>query len=243
MREVVVTGGGTGIGYATAAVFARSGDRVTITGRRKDVLFDAADRLGVGAAVFDASDPDAVAAALGELPTRVDVLVNNAGGNTDLDHSPVADGDLTELVRLAAEWRANLDANLMSAVLVTTVLTPRLAANARIVTLGSIAARNGAGSYGAAKAAVEAWTASLAADLGPRGITANVVSPGLITDTEFFRGRLNDAGVARRVAATRNGRAGTPADVAAMIRFLVSAEAGHVTGQVVHVNGGAYLGH
>ena len=135
-----------------------------------------------------------------------------------------------------------MEANLLSAVLVTAALTPRLAGDARIVTLGSIAARNGAGSYGAAKAAVEAWTADVAAELGPRGITANVVSPGLITTTEFFRGRLDAAGVERRVSATRNGRAGTPADVAATIHFLASPRARHVTGQVIHVNGGAYLG-
>ncbi len=130
----------------------------------------------------------------------------------------------------------------MSAVLVTTALMSRLPDGGRIVTIGSIAARLGAGSYGAAKAAIEAWTASVASDLGPRGITANVVSPGLILDTEFFRGRLTDAGIERRVAATRNQRAGTPADVAAMVLFLASAQAGHITGQVLHVNGGAFLG-
>jgi len=84
-----------------------------------------------------------------------------------------ADGDLAGL---AATWRANFDANVLSAVLVTAALTPKLAIDGRVITVGSIAARNGAGSYGAAKAAVEAWTAHLATDLGPRGITANVVA-------------------------------------------------------------------
>jgi 3-oxoacyl-[acyl-carrier protein] reductase len=241
MRQVVVTGGGTGIGLAVAAEFARRGDRVTITGRREQVLKDAVDTLPetVAYVCFDASDPDAVAAALPQLPGRVDVLVNNAGGNTDFDRDPAGDGDLTGL---AAAWRANLDANLLSAVLVTTALTPRFAPDARIVSLSSIAARRGAGSYGAAKAAVEAWTADLAADLGPRGITANAVSPGLTVGSEFFRGRLTDSRYERLVAETRNGRAGTAEDVAAMVAFLASPEAGHVTGQVIHVNGGAYLG-
>ncbi|WP_246017603.1 SDR family oxidoreductase [Micromonospora pisi] len=106
----------------------------------------------------------------------------------------------------------------------------------------AVYARQGAGAYGAAKAAVEAWTASLAGELGPRGITANVVAPGLIVDTEFFRDRMTPEGVDRRVAATRNGRAGTADDVAATIAFLASPAAGHLTGQVIHVNGGAYLG-
>jgi 3-oxoacyl-[acyl-carrier protein] reductase len=237
MREVVVTGGGTGIGYAIAAAFVEAGDRVTITGRREAVLAAAAARLGATPVAFDASDPAAVGTALPSLPERVDVLVNNAGGNTDLGRDEPGD-----LAGLAAAWRANLQANVFSAVLVTAALAPRLAEHGRIVTLGSIAARTGAGSYGAAKAAIEAWTVTVAAELGPRGITANVVSPGLTVDTEFFRGRLTDERRQRLVAATRNGRPGTPADVAATVRFLCSPEAGHVTGQVVHVNGGAYLG-
>lgn len=239
MREVVVTGGGTGIGYAVAAGFGAAGDQVTITGRREAVLADAGARLGARWVAFDAADPAAVGAALPELPDRVDVLVNNAGGNTDLAGQRPEPGDLAGL---AAEWWANLSANLLSAVLVTAALAPRLATGGRVVTLGSIAARTGAGSYGAAKAAVEAWTADLAGELGPRGITANVVAPGLTLDTEFFRGRLTDARRQRLVAATRTGRASTPADVAATVRFLCAPEAGQVTGQVVHVNGGAYLG-
>jgi len=274
MRQVVVTGGGTGIGLAIAGEFVRAGDHVTITGRREGVLKEAvaglgamAERGSVAAAepgalaergsveaaepgamaelssveyvCFDASDPGAVFSALELLPERVDVLVNNAGGNTDFDREPVRDGDLAGL---AAAWRANLDANLLSAVLVTAALAPRLAPDARIISFSSIAARRGAGSYGAAKAAVEAWTADVAAELGPRGITANVVSPGLTLGSEFFRGRLTDARRERLVAETRTGRAGTTADVAATVMFLASHAAGQITGQVIHVNGGTYLG-
>ncbi len=238
MREVVVTGGGTGIGYAMAEAFAALGDRVTITGRREDVLAEAARKLRAEYVAFDASSAAEVREALPHLPERVDVLVNNAGGNTNLGRREPED-----LIEVAESWWANLNANLISAVLVTTALTPRLNDGARIVSLGSIAARGtGSGSYGAAKAALESWTADLAAELGPRGITANVVSPGLVLDTEFFRGRLTEEGIRARVDNTRNGRPGTPADVADTVLFLASAGAGHVTGQVLHVNGGAYLG-
>lgn len=238
-QEVVVTGGGSGIGYAVAEAFVRKGDSVTITGRREEVLAEAAESLGVRYAAFDASEPVAVSGALGELPGRVDVLVNNAGGNTDFERSS---GEGEGLAGLAAGWQANLDANLMSAVLVTAALAPRMEEDGRIVTIGSIAAKQGAGSYGAAKAAVEAWNLDLASELGRRGITANVVSPGLTLDTGFFRGTLTDERAERLVSATRNGRAGTPADVAATVLFLASSEAGHITGQVVHVDGGAYTG-
>lgn len=239
MRTVVVTGGGTGIGYAVAAEFAAAGDRVVLTGRRADVLDAAVKRLG-GAAervAFDAADPGAVEAALPHLPETVDVLVNNAGGNTDFDARPGA-----ALADVAAGWRRNLDANLLSAVLVTTALADRVPDGGRIVTIGSIAAHQGAGSYGAAKAAVEAWSAGLAARLGPRAITANVVAPGLVVDTEFFRGRLADRRAKTLIEATHTGRAGQPGDIAAVVTFLASPAAVHVTGQVIHANGGAFLG-
>jgi 3-oxoacyl-[acyl-carrier protein] reductase len=235
MRQIIVTGGGTGIGLAVARRFADAGDAVTITGRREHVL----KATGLPYVSFDASVPDAIAGAMSRLPGAVDVLVNNAGGNTDFDRPAVEPGDLHGL---AAQWRANLDANLLSAVLVTAALTPRLSDNARIITLGSIAARRGAGSYGAAKAAVEAWTADIATELGPRGITANVVSPGYTAGTEYFRDRLTQQRRELLIGQAFTKRAGSTDDVAATVAFLASPDAGHITGQVLHVNGGAYLG-
>ncbi|QWF81979.1 SDR family NAD(P)-dependent oxidoreductase [Amycolatopsis sp. CA-230715] len=236
-REVVVTGGGTGIGYAVAERFVKAGDRVTITGRREQVLTEAATLLGAVPVAFDATDPAAVENALGALPERVDVLVNNAGGNTDRIRQAPAEGDLAGL---ADAWRANLELNVYPPVLVTAALKPRFAENARIVTIGSIAAKAGSGSYGASKAALEAWNVDTARALGERGISSNIVAPGVIKDTEFFHGTVTEEWIQSRVGAAFNKRAGTPEEVAGLVFFLGSPEAGHITGQVLHLNGGAH---
>ncbi len=237
MRQVVVTGGGTGIGKAIAAAFARHGDAVVITGRRPDPLARTAAELGpaVRAVAFDASDPVQVEQALADLPATVDVLINSAGGNTDIG-AP----EPTSLAEVATAWRANLDSNVLSAVLMTTALRGRLVPGGAVISFSSIAAhRGGAGSYSAAKAAVEAWNLTLAADVGADRITANVIAPGFIDGTEFFRGRMTDDRRSALVAQTATGRAGTADDIAATVRFLASPAASHITAQTIHVNGGA----
>jgi 3-oxoacyl-[acyl-carrier protein] reductase len=235
-RTVVVTGGGTGIGRAVAAAFATDGDRVFITGRRQEVLEKAAHGLGPGVTpvVCDATDADQVTALRARLPERVDVLVNNAGGTAGFQY-PAGD----DLVAMSAYWRSNLDANLMGAVLTTTALDPLLPAGAAVVHIGSFAADRGQGAYGAAKAALASWNIFLARRLGGRGITANVVSPGYIAETEFFGPGAAEEFHRARVAETMVGRPGYPDDLAGLVRFLASPEARHITGQVMHVNGGA----
>jgi 3-oxoacyl-[acyl-carrier protein] reductase len=233
MRTIVVTGGATGIGRATAERFRADGDEVVITGRRADVLAKTAADLGVRGVVCDATDPVQIERLLHELPEQIDVLVNNAGGNTDFGRP---DGDLEQL---KANWLANLEANLISAVLTTTALASRL--TTAVVHLGSIAGARGPGSYGASKAALALWNADIAAELGPRGITSNVVAPGFTADTEFFRGRLTDERRQTLLQATLTKREGQVEDIAGTIHFLASPAARHLTGQVLHVNGGALI--
>ncbi|MFF7049091.1 SDR family NAD(P)-dependent oxidoreductase [Streptomyces griseorubiginosus] len=243
-RNVVISGGGTGIGLAAAQVFAAEGDRVLLLGRRAEVL----EKAGVpGALTYaaDLADVDAVRGVVGfverELGT-VDVLIHSAGGNGQLEPA-LEGGDALDAV--AHDWTVNFRLNLLTAALLTEGLKERLASpGGRVLFVSSIAAYRGSGSgaYGAAKAGLHPYAHDLARELGPRGITANVVAPGYVEDTEFFGAAIDPARRERLVGDTATGRAGTPGDVAATLHWLASVGAGHVTSQVVQVNGGAERG-
>jgi 3-oxoacyl-[acyl-carrier protein] reductase len=245
-RNVLITGAGNGIGRAVATRFAADGDTIVITGRAEERLKRTAAELGAHAVVCDATDPAQVARLRAELADRIgpalDVLVNNAGGNTTFDEaSPATDQDhRAELEELAASWRANLDANLISAVLTTHAVAGRLAPGGSVISIGTIGAERGGGSYGAAKAALAAWNAFLSADIGPRGVTANVISAGYIEGTSFFRDRMTPQRRDALIGATHDKRPGRPDDIAQTAHFLASPGARHITGQTIHVNGGAF---
>jgi 3-oxoacyl-[acyl-carrier protein] reductase len=244
-RNVLITGASNGIGHAIAARFADDGDTVVITGRNADRLAVAAAKIGAQPIVCDATDPVQVGALTASLGDRIgptlDVLVNNAGGNTDfVGRTDEGDGDAPDLEHLAASWRANLDANLLSAVLTTEAVAGRIAAGGSVISIGTIGAERGGGSYGAAKAALASWNACLSADIGPRGITANVISAGYIEATNFFRDRITAQRRETLISATHDKRPGNPDDIAQTAYFLASPGARHITGQTIHVNGGAF---
>ena len=242
-RNVLITGASGGIGRAIAARFVADGDTVVITGRNADRLQRAAAEVGAQGVVCDAADPAQVAALSDGLGDTLDVLVNNAGGNTDFEDQPEDEDNANcrvMLERLAASWRANLDANLISTVLTTHAVADRLAPGGSVISIGTIGAERGGGSYGAAKAAVASWNAYLSAEIGPRGVTANVISPGYIADTNFFRDRLTSQRRDNLIAATHDKRPGRPDDIAETAHFLASPGARHITGQIIHVNGGAF---
>ncbi|MEV0713298.1 SDR family oxidoreductase [Asanoa sp. NPDC050611] len=243
-RVVVVSGGGTGIGRAVAASCAKDGDSVVIVGRRADVLATTAAEIGAHAIVADIGEvagAEGVAAEIAERYGRVDVLVNNAGGNAALAlPDPVA----SPVARASAAWLGNLRSNVLTAVHLTEALRDLLAADARVILISSIAAfrGSGSGSYGGSKAALHPYAIDLAAALGPRGITVNVVAPGYTTETEFFGGTMTEERHELLVGQALNKRAGHTDDVTATIRWLTSPDARHVTAQIIQVNGGALPG-
>ncbi|MCK0111654.1 SDR family oxidoreductase [Ornithinimicrobium sp. F0845] len=230
---IVVTGGATGLGREVAQKFIRHGAHVVITGRRREPLLRTADEIGAQAVPCDNASAEDLAGLTDACADGVEVLVNNAGGNAA---PPVANGDLTAT---AEAWQANFTANVLTDVLTTTALEPLLVDDGRVINVGSIAADSGSGSYGPAKAAVQSWTVDLARRLGPRRVTVNSITPGYISETEFFGDGPSEAKYASLLAATMTKRVGVPSDIAELVFFLASDAAGHVTGQTLHVNGGA----
>jgi len=156
-RRIVVTGGGTGIGYACAERLCVEAPRLHLVGRRKMVLADAAARLMVAGAAevtihpCDLTDEAAVAELARDLEgDPIDGLVLAAGGNWP--------GKGQGLAKVGSEWRANFEGNVMTTVLLTEALLGSMARpEGRIVAISSIAGIRGSGSYGGAKAAVHGW--------------------------------------------------------------------------------------
>jgi 3-oxoacyl-[acyl-carrier protein] reductase len=244
-RLAVVSGGGTGIGRAIAEALLADGDDVLILGRRPEVVAAAAEGMNAVAAhsfgtvswlAADLAEPRDVRRVghfVRAQGRNVDVIVANAGAPASR-----VEGDLEQV---EAAWNSAFRANVLTAVLLVHVLEPLLARpGGRVVLVGSQSAVTGgaSGPYVAAKSALHGWVLSLAARLGPDGVTANLVSPGYTEGTELVRGRISAQRHAGLVARTALGRAASTMEIAAVVRFVAAREASYLTGQVVAVDGG-----
>ena len=237
MKRALVTGGSGGIGAAVARRLARAGLHVVVHANRNREAAEAvaADiRASGGSAetiAFDVADGAASAGALEKLLEAgpIQVLVNNAGIHSD---APLA-GMTRE------QWHKVIDVSLNGFYHVTQpLLLPMLRTRwGRIVSLSSVAGvmgNRGQANYAAAKAGLHGASKSLALECASRGVTVNVVAPGVIT-TAMAEQAFSKEQIDQIVPAKR---AGTPEEVAALIGFLVSDEAGYITGQVISINGG-----
>ena len=242
-KTALVTGASQGIGRACALQLARAGAVVALSARNEAKLNDVAAEIaaeGGSAHVFalDAESEESIKAAakaaLGQLG-RIDILVNNAGITRD-----------TLLLRMKrADWDSVLATNLTGAFLLTqALLSPMLKARwGRIINLSSVVGQTGqAGqaNYAASKAGLIGFTKSLARELASRGITANAVAPGYIETP--MTAVLDEKQRESVLAQIPLGRVGTDREIAHAVGFLASEEAGYITGHVLDVNGGMYMG-
>ena len=241
-RVALVSGGSQGIGRACALVLAEAGADVAIGGRNLEKLngvvqeIEATGRRALAVPV-DVTDPAQVKAAFAECVKqfgKLDILVNNAGVTRD-----------TLLLRMKIEdWDAVLDTNLKGVFLCTQegikiMLRQRYG---RVINISSVVGHTGnAGqsNYVASKAGIEGFTRSVAQEVASRNITVNAIAPGFIATA--MTDALGEAIRTKLLEKIPMGRMGTDREIASGVKFLASEEAGYITGQVLHINGGLYM--
>jgi 3-oxoacyl-[acyl-carrier protein] reductase len=241
-RVAIVTGSSRGIGRATAVALARAGCRVVVNhrdsaGEARQTAREVEEILPGGCVVVQADvtrEADAarlVSETLARLG-RLDILVNNAGisgPRTFLDIDP-------------AEWDRMIAGNLTSVYLCCRAAIPAMLGRGwgRIINISSTSGVSGGTSgahYAASKGGVISLTRALASELAPRGITVNAVVPSKI-DTEMLRSAVGEAGLAGVAEKIPVRRIGTPREIAALVAFLASEEAGYITGEAITASGG-----
>jgi 3-oxoacyl-[acyl-carrier protein] reductase len=245
-RVALVTGASSGIGAATARTLADLGAHVALG---YHLNFEGASEIerrinaAGGRAIAlqaDVRDVGAIQALVERVASElgpIDILVNNAGSL--VKRFPIR--ELTE-----AGWDDVLTLNLKSAAFCAQAVAASMIARKRgvIVNVGSVAGHNGggpgAGPYAAAKAGLAAFTKSLAKELGPHGIRANAVSPGVI-DTPFHEEFSTPEMMRTFVGMIPLGRTGTPMECATVIAFLASDAASYIVGETIEINGGLYM--
>jgi 3-oxoacyl-[acyl-carrier protein] reductase len=236
MRRALVTGGSGTIGEAICRRLAAAGRYVYVhanTGRERAELVAngiAAAGGSASAVAFDVTDPDATAAAIATIldDGPIEILINNAGIHDDA----VMPGMRHE------QWAHVIDVSLNGFFNVTQpLLMPMMRGRwGRIVNISSVAAiagNRGQTNYAAAKAGLHGATRSLALELASRGITVNTVAPGIIASP--MADQVFDAEQIARMVPMK--RAGTPEEVAELVQFLASEQAGYISGQIISING------
>jgi len=238
-QSALVTGASGGIGGAIARALHRQGAAVAVAGRRAAVLAALVVELGerAHALTADLADPaepggpDRLVREAEAAMGQIDILVNNAGITRDALALRLRDED----------WQAVLEVNLTAAFRLTRAALRGMVRrhHGRVIAITSvvgITGNAGQANYAAAKAGLAGLAKSLAAETATRGITVNCIAPGLIMTA--MTDRLSEEQRAKIAAQIPMGRFGAAEDVAAAAVYLASAEAGYITGQTVHVNGG-----
>jgi 3-oxoacyl-[acyl-carrier protein] reductase len=242
-RIALVTGASQGIGRACALELARAGATVALAARNEGKLAEAVAEIeaaGGKAAAFglDVASEESIKAcakAVLERFGKVEILVNNAGITRD--------GLMLRMKR--ADWDDVVTTNLTGAFLLTQALLSAMLKNrwGRIVNISSVVGRTGqAGqvNYAASKAGLIGFTRSMAREVASRGVTVNAVAPGYIETP--MTAVLDEKQRAAMMATIPLGRPGTDLEIAQAVAFLASDAAGYITGHVLDVNGGMFMG-
>lgn len=242
-KTAIVTGAARGIGLEIAKALAADGTRVILLDCLAEVV-SAADELGAEGLVLDVASESEVTEAVAEVAQRhgsIDILVNNAGITVKRDGLRIPTEECT-----LEDWDKVLSVNLTGAFLMCRACIPHMkrAGWGRIVNVASQAGRTGSqfsgSSYAASKAGLIGFSRILAGELGELGITVNCVAPGRIrTPMNALGGEAMNTNFAKAVPLRR---VGLPAEVASAVAFLVSDGGGYVTGAVIDVNGGSFMG-
>lgn len=235
-KIALVTGATGGIGRAIAQQLHAKGATVALSGTRQSVLEDFAKELGDRAHIFtcDLSNSESVEALVPTVEAQfgqIDILVNNAGVTRD-----------GLIVRMKDEdWEKVMDVNLTSIFRLCRAVTRGMMKrrHGRIINISSVVGftgNPGQTNYTATKAGVVGFSKSLASELATRGITVNCVAPGFIESAMTHD--LPDAVKSKILGNIPMGRMGTADEIAHAVSFLASPEAGYLTGQTLHINGG-----
>ncbi|MGF1752758.1 SDR family oxidoreductase [Vibrio makurazakiensis] len=239
-KVVLITGGGTGIGKATASAFIAQDATVIITGRRQEVLEKTAQELGakchfIAGDISKSGEPSRMTEEVIRKFGRLDVLVNNAGTGSMGPLSHTTDDEIESI------YRTNVIAPLALIREATIHLAESKGTVVNITSVTASAMMPGVAAYASSKAALEHATRLLAVELGPMGIRVNAVAPGL-TDTDITEEvKANEQMLGMIIAQTPMGRLGNPEDVANAVILLAESRAGWVTGQCVQASGGYLL--
>jgi 3-oxoacyl-[acyl-carrier protein] reductase len=236
-KTALVTGATGGIGAEIARAMHAQGAHVVLSGTREAVLQDLAASLGerTSAVAANLSDPAAVdgliAAAEAAAGQPLDILVANAGITKDGLLMRMKDEDWEQVIKVNLESYFRLSRAAMRG-----MMKRRHGRIIGITSVVGVTGNPGQANYAASKAGMIGFSKALAQEVASRGITVNCVAPGFIESP--MTDALNDQQKTQILSTIPTGRLGTGADVAAACIYLASAEAGYVTGQTLHVNGG-----
>ena len=244
-KTVVVTGGGKGIGRGIARAMARCGAQVVVSGRDAAALEATAEELhaldvaalAVQGDITRADDRQRLVDATLERFGAIDGWVNNAGSAASGDVGPLDSID-------EGKWDRVVDLNLKAAFFSAQAAARAMARGGSIVNITSRSAsypNPGTGHYGAAKAALENLTRTMAAEWGHCGIRVNAVAPGVVMTDELARTLDTEGRIRRQVETVPLQRLGTPDDIGPLCAYLVSDESAWTSGALIPVNGGSFV--